>query len=38
VSSIDDAASSNFLQQTSGSAEDGETNSEEFNFTTKTNP
>jgi hypothetical protein len=38
VSSIDDAASSNFLQQTSGSTEGGQASSEEFNFITKTSP
>lgn len=38
VSSIDDAASSNFLQQTSGNIEGGQASSEDFNFTTKTNP
>jgi hypothetical protein len=38
VSSIDDAASANFLQQTSGSAEGGQANSEQFTFTTKTIP
>jgi len=38
VSSIDDAASSNFLQQTSGNTEGGQANSEYFNFTTKNNP
>ncbi len=35
VASIDDAASSNFLQQTSGGSEGGQANSEEFAFTTK---
>jgi hypothetical protein len=38
VSSINDAASSTFFQQTSGSAEGGQANSEQFTFTTKTNP
>lgn len=38
VSSIDDAASSNFLQQTGGSTEGGQASSEDFNFTTKSIP
>ena len=38
VSSIDDAASSSFYLQTSGSAEGGQARSEEFRFTTKANP
>ena len=38
VSSIDDAASATFLQQTSGGTEGGQASSEYFNFTTKTSP
>ena len=38
VSSIDDAASATFLQQTSGGTEGGQASSEDFNFTTKTSP
>ena len=38
VSSIDDAASATFFQQTNGSAEGGQAQSEQFTFTTKTIP
>ena len=38
VSSIDDAASATFFQQTNGSAEGGQAQSEQFIFTTKTIP
>ena len=38
VSSIDDAASATFFQQTNGSAEGGQAQSEQFIFTTKASP
>lgn len=38
VASMDEAASSTFLQQTFGKIEGGEATSEQFNFTTKTIP